>query len=334
VQQIHRSVAEGVAAGGDFKSIKDCFHSLPKKKLGIFNSVVDAEGSPDSVSLAEDLEVAIRLASRMMTHPDSLSFFHGILTAGARYERDVAEGKPELEHYEFRATPSLTADQKQETIKFLEDFGRHVWITERGDLEAHGITHEERVREYHEGSEAERLLWFDVEDVVTDEFTAKVSIDRELVAWTRGWRDPSSTMTVSQVQQATFCLAATLSHEVVHAICLKLYPWNMFGRNLEAKEPFFEDECLAEAGMAWGNYLFAGNSEYEGNESGIVVSSWPTIYAMPEITFVNARDRELLEDESWLVVPEQVSEFFKESFWNSPAAAKTGSMRLVKGGEA
>jgi len=119
---LHKSMAAQVAAGGDFETIRDGFHSLPEKKLGIFQNVIGNKWRLHGLDIAEDLDVALRLATQMMLHRDSLPFVHGLKAAGERYAQEAKEGKPAPEHYTFAAKSSLTDKETHDTIKFLEEF--------------------------------------------------------------------------------------------------------------------------------------------------------------------------------------------------------------------
>lgn len=65
-----------------------------------------------------------------MTHPDVLPFWHGMAASAAKYKRDAARGVQPPRHYKFDAKYSLTPNEAHETLQFLENFGRHIYIYE------------------------------------------------------------------------------------------------------------------------------------------------------------------------------------------------------------
>jgi len=166
-RRYHNTIADKVDAGADFRAIKQSIHSIPVDILPMFDiehvwwfkSIKDRGGR----DIWFDLEPAFRLASAIMTHPDVLPFWHGMAVAAAKYKRDAAQGMELPEHYVFDAKDTLTPDEAHETLQFLENFGKHVYVYEDDTGAAQGEAWHQLITE-RDGADYDpnKPLWYDV----------------------------------------------------------------------------------------------------------------------------------------------------------------------------
>ncbi len=219
------------------------------------------DGCPDDVY--EILTPSIRLASLMVNSPASLIFYDALTNkAGRRYQRALSDrlGKPCYEFHSFDPEIRNSAEPQilREVSEEIAGKAEHI----RWRL----IENDARVTNFFAVTRRERV--FVKNDVWTVGTTSTISFGMDNVTSLRRLGAHGS---VSQLLRQQFHVAITLAHELVHAIENSI--------SLESYEPYFQDQRIAELGLAWEQAVFGGRVTMLSNiENPLGLVKWPTAW--------------------------------------------------------
>lgn len=153
-----------------------------------------------------------------MTHPDVLPFWHGMAASAAKYKRDAARGVQPPRHYEFDAKDSLTPTEAHETLQFLENFGRHVYIYEDDDPArmdgVQGVTRSQLITEA-DGDlyDPHKPHWLTFNGERVDESVCSIVIHVDLVDGCIESQNRDADCAVAEIRAHYFAVAQVLVHE-------------------------------------------------------------------------------------------------------------------------
>lgn len=153
-----------------------------------------------------------------MTHPDVLPFWHGMAASAAKYKRDAARGVQPPRHYKFDAKYSLTPNEAHETLQFLENFGRHIYIYEDDDPArmdgVQGVTRSQLITEADSDLyDPHKPHWLTFNGERVDECVCSIVIHVDLVDGCIEWQNRDADCAVAEIRAHYFTVAQVLVHE-------------------------------------------------------------------------------------------------------------------------
>lgn len=214
--------ADEIAAGGDFRAIE---HSIPSETLP-FLGEGRFKTSPTYKRVGGDvfrfIEPALRLASALLLHEDSLRFFHALKVAAGRYkEAGLYQGEPLRTRHRFKAKETLTVAEADGMRDFLHNL--HVdkqIVAAEGDLlpeGARGITIDFSGGGVHAWHLSSPFGWrfglpaFHAIVMVHPRLTDACILTQHLAR-----QQPDDQAALHKAHSALFSVSACLCHEVAH----------------------------------------------------------------------------------------------------------------------
>lgn len=204
-----RSIRELVAAGESYASVKARVCRLTNGLHTCFDRERFVHYD-DEYDYFYELEPALRLASAMLTHQDSLPFWHALMTSGQRH-KDASE--KEL-FPSFSPKPKLTEKETLETLRLLEYFSDNmiIGVSDKVSECADACTGGCEVREYHKEFVPDKKLWH-MPNAQREEFFSTISLKKSYIEGLREWIAPDSERKIYEVRLQIFRLSATVLHE-------------------------------------------------------------------------------------------------------------------------
>lgn len=130
---------------------------------------------------------------------------------------------------------------------------------------------------------------------------------------------------ISQLLRLQFSIAVTFAHELVHAV--------EHAVSLENYEPFFEDDRVAELGLAWEQAIFGGRVVALGdidarNPLGLI--KWPTAWPEehPEIRLERRRPKKT--STVYFVPMTFIANTQRQAFWANMGDGDSDRLRISK----
>ncbi|MCJ1223504.1 hypothetical protein MMC12_000146 [Toensbergia leucococca] len=247
------------------------------------------------------------LATAMIESPASLAFMHSFLYSPRKYLKDDSE-RLGVTCYKFRHTKHPQDEVERIGHEHLHELGPYVhfeWFDplaeENVDLEENSVT---SLTKSYPGVEVRMPHNLDAKKGKYNKGRASViSIHKgfhyEFVRLVK--QEPYLHAPVLRLQ---FSLAILLCREVQHALSIA-----HFG---DQKEPFFEDERIADLGHAWVHEVFGGSPTITwDSKKPVTIVKWPTFEAEGSSERRGPKGSCSL----YLIAMDYISEIQQRAFW-------------------
>lgn len=285
------------------------------------------------------VRVILQLATKFLTHDDTLPFWAGIL--------DCARGpRQEVARFHVHPRRRLDAARKADTLEQLNKFADEIRIHFKESGEEDGVVGaaagfatsifvEEGDPDFDPAMVACKTCghldfpgfstcdclkgpvyaFRDGKPVIEDSRFQHIFMDTKNIKGFNTRTHPTAWQRYSiwDLQQSIFCTASTLCHEIAHAFV---------GYHI-GRDTFMNDESLAETGFSWENFIFGGTLHPEtlDGRPSLALLPWPNLQQY-ELYMANSAKMGIryfgqLEYSRHLIVqPSQYGEFLHQRFWD------------------
>jgi hypothetical protein len=265
----------------------------------------------------------LQLASQMITHPQTLPFWAGLIDA------PVLAGVDNRAAFEVHPTRLLEPARQARTLKALENFANSIRVHFKDFVYEGTITPEvsgyapiEYVRKtdpYYREDVAQYYAWRD--DRTTIESGSPPFLHLFINLRESQCLRPYEAlmgMTITDMKVDMFGIASTICHEFSHA--LEQHYCDRFDRM-----PRMNDELLVETGYSLEAFLYGGtySYEYRKGKKKPCIKRWPSA-AMYEFYKSNNHPMEmhpfadLGPDRRFPIESRKCAVFLEQSFWDDP----------------
>ena len=277
------------------------------------------------------VRVILQLATKFLTHDNTLPFWAGIL--------DCARGpRQEVARFHVHPRRRLSEARKADTLRQLERFANEVRIhfkqfgEEDGQGGSAGFANNMFVSE--KDPDFDPATYFDLtcnhlslsscdcpkgavyafrdgKPVVEDSRFQHIFMNTKMIKGfdmrSRQWQG----LSIWDLQTSIFATASTLCHEFSHAFMIYHV----------GRDAYMNDESISETGFSWENFTFGGAIQpYPGSPS-LLLMPWPNLQQFEHYMATSARMGiryfGKLEYSRFLkVLPSQYGEFLHQRFWD------------------
>lgn len=306
-----------------YKDLRCCvqphFANLARSVPGTAKAPSIASPHPDDNII---VRASMQLASRILTHDDTLPFWEGILNC-----RDPKDGKIS-EVFEAHSSSHLSAERKAEILDHLRNFANRVRFhyeanagnrtldlgVKRGDPDWNGAVAGAYFA-YSNGRPVVETAYPPFANIILD--TSDMDgYDQAAKSWNK--------LRISKLKREIINGARLLCHEVAHALMTYTIAF--------AEEPALKGELMVETGFALENFLFGGVLR-RGNH-GIRLLSWPNEAIWDEYSAsgttipLRGPKSKCSPAPECLLSPDTYECFLTDEFWEEPEVREGRSKKM------
>ena len=299
------------------------------------------------------VRVILQLATRLLTHDDSLPFWAGIL--------DCARGpRQEVARFHVHPRKRLSAARRAETLDQLNKFADEVRIhfrefekdgvvgeaadgfamslfVEEGDLDFDPATVSYKTCDHVSAGrftscdcpKGPVYAFRDGKPVIEDSRFQHIFMNTTKIKGFNAKTHPTAWQrwSIWDLQHSIFHTASVLCHEFAHA----------FLDFQLGRDAFMNDESLAETGYSWENFIFGGALHIEAYDehSSLSIMPWPNLQQFESFMAISARMSiryfgQLEYSRHLAVQPCQYGEFLHQKFWDEEKPDKVFKKMWLK----
>jgi hypothetical protein len=269
------------------------------------------------------LRSALQVATRIITHEDTLPFWAGLIDCA---RPKVTDGpRP----FRVRARKRLDADKANSVLEYLTGVARNIRFhfksfesldeDELSSVKCNGFCTLFDVGENDPDfdpswTELYNYVWRDGKLVVQADVFSQIFLNVDAIDACDMSDDDWLDRKVSDIRSSILGFANTIGHEFAHAMADITQNGN--------RAPHLNDEAVVETGFSWENFVFGGRLDFDDG-GGVYCAPWPSYrtweqYASDSNTLqLCALGRGALPLERVCQVEKQAWEsFFDQRFWD------------------
>ena len=261
------------------RNADDEYCYVPEKVAELDSATDKIEGSlePTWSHPSENLVLrsAMQLATRIITHEDTLPFWAGLIDCAVNQATDSP--RP----FYVRARKRLPADKANSVLEFLAGVASSIRFHFKSfksfeDQDSHPrdgfctflLIWEDDPNFDPNWPELYNYAWRDGKPVMQADMFPQIFLNVDSLAGCDMSSDDWLDRTVSDIRASILRVAATIGHEFAHAMAEITQDGG--------PAPRLNDEAVVETGFSWENFVFGGRLDFDDDGDGrLLVSPWP-----------------------------------------------------------
>lgn len=261
------------------RNADDEYCYVPEKVAELDSATDKIEGSlePTWSHPSENLVLrsAMQLATRIITHEDTLPFWAGLIDCAVNQATDSP--RP----FYVRARKRLPADKANSVLEFLAGVASSIRFHFKSfksfeDQHSHPrdgfctflLIWEDDPNFDPNWPELYNYAWRDGKPVMQADMFPQIFLNVDSLAGCDMSSDDWLDRTVSDIRASILRVAATIGHEFAHAMAEITQDGG--------PAPRLNDEAVVETGFSWENFVFGGRLDFDDDGDGrLLVSPWP-----------------------------------------------------------